>query len=68
MHRVIYDAYDKGYAQGRKDYERAHCNWLAVTVTQNKYVSYRCTNCKSLAIAKYEYCPHCGAKAGDDNE
>ncbi len=63
MHRVIYDAYDRGYAQGRKDYERTKGSWLEVP--QKNYTSFRCDKCKSLSIAQYLFCPHCGSYMGD---
>lgn len=69
MHRVIYDAYDKGYAQGRKDYEKAQGEWEPEAVgglkTMN-YISFRCSICKSLVIAKYNFCPHCGSPMTED--
>lgn len=64
MHRVIYDAYDKGYAQGRKDYERPRAHWQ--DVPQKNYTSFRCDNCKSLSIAQYLFCPHCGSPMTED--
>ena len=64
MHRVIYEAYDKGYAQGRKDYERTKGSWL--DVPQKKYTSFKCSNCKSMAIAKYLFCPHCGSPMSEE--
>lgn len=64
MHRVIYDAYDKGYAQGRKDFERTKGSWL--DVPQKKYTSFKCSNCKSMVIAKYLFCPHCGSPMSEE--
>ena len=64
MHRVLYDAYDKGYKQGRTDYERLRAEWQEVP-TEN-YTSFRCSNCKSFAIAKYLFCPHCGSPMSED--
>ena len=43
MHRVIYDAYDRGYAQGRKDYERTKGSWLGMVIA--KYLF--CPHCGS---------------------
>lgn len=64
MHRLIYEAYDKGYAQGRKDFEKTPGVWIAAP--QARYTSYRCGNCTSLAIAKYKFCPHCGSPMTED--
>lgn len=64
MHRVLYDAYDKGYKQGRTDYERLRAEWQ--DVPQKNYTSFRCSNCKSFAIAKYLFCPHCGSPMSED--
>lgn len=65
MHRVIYDAYDRGYAQGRKDFEKTPITWLPVP--QDRYTSYRCSGCNSLAIARYKFCPHCGSPMSEDS-
>ena len=65
MHRVIYDAYDKGYKQGRTDYERPRSEWIEVP--QENYISFKCFNCKSLSIAKYLFCPFCGSYTGEDD-
>ena len=61
MHRVIYDAYDKGYAQARKDFERARGEWQLSPIRN----SFRCSNCENLSISKYLFCPHCGSYMGD---
>ena len=69
MHRVIYDAYDRGYAQGRKDFEKTKAEWRPVPVPKlnsKGYMSFECSNCKSLVIAKYTYCPHCGHPMTED--
>lgn len=59
MHRVIYEAYDKGYAQGRKDFEKPKTSWKQEALGA-KGVWYRCENCQKYAIADYIYCPFCG--------
>ena len=64
MHRVIYEAYDKGYAQGRKDYERHRGEWKLVTI--RTWSSFECSNCKNLTLAKYTFCPHCGSPMTED--
>ena len=60
MHRVLYDAYDKGYAQGRKDYERPSGEWKPFTQLRN--LNFKCSNCGSLHVAYYKFCPSCGAQ------
>ena len=65
MHRVIYDAYDKGYKQGRTNYERPRAHWQ--DVPQKQYISFRCDNCKSLSIAQYLFCPHCGSPMTEES-
>lgn len=62
MHRVVYEAYDKGYAQAKKDYKRADGSWKKTH--EASFVSYQCSNCQSLVIAEYLYCPHCGSFMG----
>ena len=64
MHRIIYDAYDRGYKQGRTDYERNRGDWQLVP--QQRYTGFRCSNCKNYAIAKYTFCPHCGSPMTED--
>ena len=64
MRRVIYDAYDRGYKQGRTDYERHHGEWKFIV--KKTYTSFECSNCKSLSIAKYTFCPHCGSPMTED--
>ena len=64
MHRVIYEAYDKGYEQAKKDFKREQCSWE--TVPQQRYTGFRCDNCKNYAIAKYTFCPHCGSPMTED--
>lgn len=63
MHRVIYDAYDKGYEQARKDFEKPKGEWELSEIRN----SYRCSICKNLSISKYLYCPHCGSYKGDED-
>ena len=60
MHRVIYEAYDKGYLQGRKDYERPRSEWKPVFIS-NGYMNFECGKCKERSIAKYLFCPNCGS-------
>ena len=65
MHRVIYDAYDKGYQQGRQDYERTKGEWTKEALGV-KGIWYRCGNCQRYAIADYLFCPHCGSPMTED--
>lgn len=70
MHRVIYDAYDKGYQQAKKDYGRQRAEWEPVPVPRlnNKgYLSFECSACKTLAIAKYLFCPYCGSPMTEES-
>lgn len=65
MHRVVYEAYDKGYAQGRKDFERTRGDWLPLVT--NKYTQFACSNCLNKTIAKYLFCPNCGSPMTEDS-
>lgn len=68
MHRLLYEAYDKGYAQAKKDCGRPVSKWKRETLGI-KGIWYRCENCKRYAIADYLFCPHCGADMrGDDHD
>ena len=60
MHRVIYEAYDKGYAQGRKDFERAQGIWKPFTLLKDLH--FECSNCGSIHLAYYKFCPSCGSE------
>ena len=66
MHRVIYEAYDKGYAQGRKDFERLPGKWKKEALGV-KGIWYRCENCKRYAIADYLFCPQCGSPMTEED-
>ena len=65
MHRVIYEAYDKGYSQGRKDYERPAGEWLPLTT--KGYIQFACSKCLKKTIAKYLFCPNCGSPMTEDS-
>lgn len=61
MHRVIYEAYDKGYAQGRKDFKRSSGNWFPAK-GKHDYMTFLCSSCNEPSIAPYSYCPWCGSE------
>lgn len=65
MHRVIYEAYDKGYRQAKNDYSRSPGKWEPEVI--NGVSWWRCGNCKRYAIANYQYCPHCGSIMEEDD-
>ena len=57
---ALHAAYDRGYEQGKKDYQRP-----PTTFTPEPHeggIQFRCKQCKRLAIAFYPYCPYCGSK------
>ena len=68
-------AYDKGYAQGKEDYQREYAEWLPLPLTNNprpphkKWLLFQCSACKSATISSaYLFCPYCGADhRGGDN-
>lgn len=66
MHRVIYEAYDKGYSQGKKDYQRNPNKWTREALGV-KGVWYRCGSCQRYAIADYLFCPHCGSPMTEES-
>ena len=66
MHRVIYEAYDKGYSQAKKDYERPRSEWKHVFIS-NGYMNFECDKCKERSIAKYLFCPNCGSPMTEDS-
>lgn len=57
--KLIYDAYDRGYEQGRKDYSREPGHW---TFRLGKYCGeYECSRCLKRSFAPNDYCHICGA-------
>ena len=64
MHRVLYDAYDKGYAQGKTDFKRNKGEWSKAPA--NRYMGYLCSNCNHVCIASYPFCPYCGSPMTED--
>ena len=64
MHRVIYEAYDKGYAQGRQDFERPRAEWSKAPA--NRYMGFLCSRCDNVTICAYPFCPYCGSPMTED--
>lgn len=63
----IYKAYDKGYEQGRTDYQRRDGEWTRDALGV-KGVWYKCSNCQKYAIAEYAFCPQCGSDMRGEKE
>ena len=56
---LLYEAYDKGYDQGKIDYARHPGHWtFKFTKTRGEY---ECSECKSREITARKFCPECGA-------
>lgn len=60
-------AYDKGYAQGKEDYQREYAEWLPQADV--KGLGFVCSACRKVTISgAYLFCPYCGADhRGGDN-
>lgn len=50
--------------------EVRHGVWEVACEIVNDERWYRifCSNCSMLSIVKYDYCPHCGAKMGEEEQ
>lgn len=57
---AIRDAYDKGYEQGRIDYERKPGQWTLKTAPTGG--EYECSECGKRSMAPGYYCQYCGSK------
>lgn len=63
----VYRAYDKGYEQGKIDYQRLPGTWEKQALGIQG-VWFKCSNCYKLAIADYAFCPQCGSDMRGDAE
>ena len=63
--KAVYDAYDKGYSQAKKDYQRPASEWKFVAT--RTWTSFECSNCKKLSLAKYLFCPNCGSPMTEES-
>lgn len=61
---AVHAAYDRGYQQAKTDYKRNNNEWIPTP--NEKFISYKCSGCQSLSIAKYSFCPHCGSDMRED--
>lgn len=56
---LLYEAYDKGYEQGKIDYQRHPGQW---SFKFGKICGeYECSECKKRSFAPHDYCHICGA-------
>ena len=56
---LLYEAYDKGYEQGKTDYERHPGHWTMKNGT--RYGVYECSECFVRNFVPTMFCPDCGA-------
>ena len=66
VRRAVYEAYDKGYSQGKKDYQRTYGRWSAVFIG-GRYTNFECSVCKKFSITKYLFCPNCGSPMTEES-
>ncbi len=53
-------AYDKGYAQGKEDYQREYGEWIPNP--EPRGLTFACSACGKVTISSaYLFCPNCGA-------
>ena len=65
VRRAVYEAYDKGYSQGKKDYQRTRGEWSKAPA--NRYMGFLCSNCKNVTICAYPFCPYCGSPMTEES-
>lgn len=56
---LLYQAYDKGYEQGKADYEKRPGHWTMKF--NSKHGMYECSECFVRNFVPSMFCPDCGA-------
>lgn len=60
-------AYNNGYEEARKKFERPHGKWEVYGIRQfgaGYDYNYKCSNCGRVFGGQYHFCPECGTDMG----